>query len=81
MFYIFTESVEGKLGYVGRGYFSEVQAENKADDYDCITHIIQADSLVKAKRRLRDKMVKKEKDMSMLYKNVKNQMGGLKNER
>jgi len=71
MFYVFTEDTQGKLGYVGSEYFSQIQAENKADDYDCITHIIRADTLVGAKRKLRETLVRKKKDMGMLYKNVR----------
>lgn len=71
MYYVFLESAEGKLGYVGREYFSYVQAEDKADEYEGITHIIQSDNLRNAKRQLRDKLVKKKKDMSILHKNVR----------
>ena len=52
-------------------YFSEVQAQDKADEYDCITHIIQGRDLREAKRKLRDKMVKKKKNMGELYRNVR----------
>lgn len=72
MFFVFTEDEKGKYGYVGQEYFSEVQAKDKADDYDCITHIIPADNLVEAKRKLRDRRIKKTGDMGVLYKNVKN---------
>lgn len=71
MFYVFTEDEKGRYGYVGQEFFSEVQAQDKADDYDCVTYVIRADDLVTAKRRLRNKMVKKKKDMGQLYKNVK----------
>lgn len=70
MFYIFTEDEEGRFGYLGQSFYSEVQAEAKAEDYDCITHIIQAENLVGAKRKLRERMVRKKKDASILYKNV-----------
>ena len=72
MFYVFTEDEKGRYGYVGREYFSEVQAREKADEYEGITHVIQADSLVRAKRMLRDRMVKEKKNMGELYKNVRN---------
>jgi len=75
MYYIFTEDKDSKFGYVGRSYFSEVQAQDKADDFDCITHILQADSLVQAKRKLRSMMVKKKRDIGILFKNVKNKGG------
>lgn len=71
MFYVFTEDKSGKLGYVGQEYFSRVQAQDKADNYDCIAHIIQASDLVEAKRKLRDEMVSTKKDMGQLYKNVR----------
>ena len=73
-FYVFTEDKEGRYGYVGREYYSEVQAQNKADDYDGITHVIQADNLISAKRLLRDRMVRKKRDMGQLYKNVRNKV-------
>lgn len=73
MFYVFTEDEKGRYGYVDQEFFSEVQAQDKADDYDCVTHVIRADNLVTAKRRLRNKMVKKKKDMGQLYKNVRNE--------
>jgi len=71
MFYVFTESKEGKFGYVGREYFSEVQAQDKADEYDCITHVIRAKDLGEAKRNLRTKAVKTTGDINKLYKNVR----------
>lgn len=71
-FFLFTEDSKGRLGYLGKEYFSEVQAQDEADEYEGITHVIQADSLVEAKRRLRNKLVKKKKDMGQLYKNVMN---------
>jgi len=70
-FYVFTEDSQGRLGYVGREYYSEVQAQNEADEYEGITHIIQADNLVQAKRLLRRNLVKKKKDLGQLYKNVR----------
>lgn len=72
MFYIFTEDEQGRFGYVGQEYFSEVQAQSKADEYDGITHIIQAKDLVGAKRKLRDRVVRDKKDLGQLYKNVRN---------
>jgi hypothetical protein len=71
-FFVFTEDSEGRLGYVGSEYFSEVQAEDKASEYPGITHVIHAGNLVQAKRHLRDKLAKKKKDMGQLYKNVRN---------
>lgn len=73
MFYVFTEDERGRYGYVGQEFFSEVQARDKADDYDCVTHIIQADDLVTAKRKLRNKLVRTKKDMGQLYRNVRNE--------
>lgn len=75
MYYVFLESNEGKLGYVGGEYFSRVQAQDKADEYEGLTHIIEGDDLSQAKRKLRDKLVKTKKDVSVLYKNVKNKVG------
>ena len=72
MFYIFTEDNQGRYGYIGQEFFSEVQAQEKADDYEGITHVIEAKDLASAKRKLRDKMVRKKKDMGQLYKNVRN---------
>jgi len=72
VYYIFLETKEGKLGYVGGEYFSHVQAEDKAVEYEGITHIIEGDNITQAKRKLRDKLVRSKKDMSVLYKNVKN---------
>ena len=57
MYYLFTEDENGRLGYVGQEFFSEVQAQDKADEYLGITHIVPAENLVEAKRRLRDKLV------------------------
>jgi len=74
VFYVFTEDEKGRYGYVGQEYFSEVQAEAKAEDYDGITHIIEANNLVEAKRKLRDKMVRRKKDMGQLYRNVKSRV-------
>ena len=71
-FYVFTEDSKGRLGYVGDEYFSEVQAQDKADEYEGITHIIHAKNLVQAKRHLRDKLAKGKKDLGQLYKNVRN---------
>jgi len=75
MFYVFTEDDKGRLGYVGKEFFSEIQAQDCADGYDGITHVIRADNLVEAKRKLRDKIVRKKKDMGELYRNVKNKGG------
>ena len=71
MYYVFLESQDGKLGYVGREYFSYNQAEERADEYEGITHIVSADNLRNAKRQLKDRLVKKKKDMSILHKNVR----------
>lgn len=71
-FYVFTEDAKGRLGYVGREYYSEIQAQNEADEYEGITHVIQADALVQAKRLLRRNLAKKKKDLGQLYKNVRN---------
>ncbi len=71
-FYVFTEDAQGRWGYIGQEFFSEVSAQDKADDYDCITHVVHGKTLAEAKRQLRDKMVRKQKDMGLLYKNVRN---------
>ena len=75
-YFVFTEDAEGRLGYVGEEYFSQVQAQDKADEYPGITHVIEANTLVKAKRYLRDKLAKKKGDLGVLYKNVKNKSEG-----
>ena len=67
MYYLFTEDINGKLGYVGQEYFSMVQAEDKAEDYGGITHIVEGRDLAEAKRKLRDRLVRKKKDPSLLY--------------
>lgn len=72
MFYVFTEDSQGRYGYIGQEFFSEVQAQERADDYEGITHVVEGRDLVEAKRKLRDKMVRKKKDMGQLYKNVRN---------
>lgn len=69
--YVFTEDAQGRFGYVGDEYFSHVQAQDKADEYPGITHIIEAKNLAQAKRFLRDKVAKKNKDLGVLYKNVR----------
>lgn len=69
-YYIFLEDEKGKLGYNGRNFFSQVEAEEEAEDIPGITHIIEADSLVDAKRKLRYSLVKKGK-VDSLYKNVR----------
>jgi hypothetical protein len=69
-YFVFTEDSSGRLGYVGDEYFSHVHAQDKADEYPGITHIIEAKSLVQAKRYLRDKLSKSKKDLGVLYKNV-----------
>lgn len=69
--FVFTEDEKGRLGYVGDKFFSHTQAQDKADEYNGITHIIEADDLTKAKRFLRDKLAKKSGDLGKLYKNVR----------
>lgn len=70
-FFVFTEDSQGRLGYVGDEYFSEVQAKDKADEYSGITHLIEAKNLTQAKRYLRDKLARSKKDLSVLYRNVR----------
>jgi len=69
-YYIFSEDEKGRLGYSGKEFFSRVQADSEAEDIPGITHIITADSLGNAKRKLREKLVKKG-NVSSLYKNVR----------
>jgi len=69
-YFIFSEDEKGRLGYSGREFFSRVEADNEADDIPGITHIIDADSLGDAKRKLREKLVKKG-NTEALYKNVR----------
>lgn len=71
-FYLFTEEDEnGRLGYSGKEFYSEVGAESAAEDYPGITHIKEGKTLVEAKRKLREELVKKKKDMGILYKNIR----------
>jgi len=70
-YFVFTEDNKGRLGYVGDEYFSQVQAQDKADEYSGITHVVEAKNLTQAKRYLRDKLARKKKDLSVLYKNVR----------
>jgi len=70
-YYIFTEDEKGRLGYSGKEYFSKVHADSEADDLPGITHIIEGRNLAEAKQRLRGTLVKKKKDMDILYKNVR----------
>ena len=71
-FYVFTEDEKGRLGYIGTEFYSEVKAQDEADDYEGITHVIQADDLKSAKRLLRKNLAKKKKDLGQLYRNVRN---------
>jgi len=70
-FYVFTEDVDGKRGYVG-ARDSEVVANDLAEDYMGITYVIEADDLVTAKRKLRDKLIRKTEDLGEGYRNVRN---------
>ena len=74
--YIFTEDSQGRLGYVGDEFFSHTQAQDKADGYTGITHIIEGKDLATAKRYLRDKLSKKKGDLGQLYKNVRSVSDG-----
>lgn len=71
-YYLFTEDEKtGKLGYSGKEFFSQVEADSEAEDIPGITHVVPADSLQDAKRKLREKLVKKG-DTNSLYRNVRN---------
>lgn len=70
-YFIFLEDEKGRLGYSGKEFFSQVEADSEAEDLPGITHIITADSLGDAKRKLREKLVKKG-STEALYKNVRN---------
>ena len=70
-YFIFTEDEKGRFGYLGQSFYSKVQADNKAEDYDCITHIVSAQNLIEAKRKLRNKVARQKKDIGLLYRNVR----------
>jgi len=70
-YYVFTEDENGKRGYVGSRE-SYVQANDLAEDYMGITYIIEATDLVEAKRKLRDKLIRKTQNLSEGYRNVRN---------
>jgi len=69
---VFVEDKSGRLGRVGDEYFSHVLAQDKADEFGGITHIIEAQNLTSAKRYLKGKLSKRKGDLSPLYKNVSN---------
>jgi len=74
-YYLFIEDDKGKLGYNGKEFFSMAAADSEAEDVPGITHIIEADNLEEAKRKLRGALVRRKRDMGMLYRNVRNKVG------
>lgn len=69
-YYLFTEDENGKLGHDGKEFFSRVEVDSAAEDYPGIAHIIEADNLLEAKRKLKEKLAKKG-NLNSLYKNVR----------
>lgn len=70
-YFVFIEDAQGRLGRVGDEYFSFVQAQDKADRFEGVTHIIEAQNVTLAKRSLKGKLSKREGNLSPLYKNVR----------
>lgn len=71
LYFLFIEDKKGKLGYSGKEFYSKVGADSAANDYPGITHVIEAETLLEAKRKWRDKLFKKG-NTEALYRNVRN---------
>ena len=71
MYYVFTEDDKGRWGFVGERD-SYVTANDLAEKYLGITHVIEATSLAEAKQKLRAKKIRETNNLGLGYRNVRN---------